>query len=278
MEFLFQKRELFIFNVLLITSLFFALCNAIRQIGRIKKLEFKAMPDSMIEPIKISWSWSRFISTAYDELKKQIDVISNAPWLRGLWVGLFLSIPLLIFLALIDFKGTIKALVNAVVPMIFFPYLLPSLIAFITLAIINGLKAPKEEIESTSAYPNQNIKKSFSSGLTVFSLILIISLITSFLIPQQWLATSRISSFFVTALGLFFALKLGWELGLAASIKHCILRLILYRNGYIPWNYAHFLDYAAERIFLQKVGGGYIFIHRLLLEHFAQMELDELRR
>jgi len=28
----------------------------------------------------------------------------------------------------------------------------------------------------------------------------------------------------------------------------------------------------AERIFLRKVGGGYIFVHRLLMEHFAGME------
>jgi hypothetical protein len=39
----------------------------------------------------------------------------------------------------------------------------------------------------------------------------------------------------------------------------------------IPWNYARFLDYATERLFLQKVGGGYIFVHRMLLEHFAGM-------
>jgi hypothetical protein len=57
-------------------------------------------------------------------------------------------------------------------------------------------------------------------------------------------------------------------------IPHLTLRLILYRDGYIPWNYSRFLDYAAERTFLQKVGGGYIFIHRLLLEHFAQMKLE----
>ncbi|NEO16045.1 MULTISPECIES: hypothetical protein [unclassified Moorena] len=43
-------------------------------------------------------------------------------------------------------------------------------------------------------------------------------------------------------------------------------------NNYIRWNYARFLDYAADRIFLQKVGGGYIFIHRMLMEHFAQMK------
>ena len=54
-----------------------------------------------------------------------------------------------------------------------------------------------------------------------------------------------------------------------SCIQHFALRLILYRNNKIPWNYARFLDYAAERIFLQKVGGGYIFIHRMLMEHFA---------
>lgn len=58
-----------------------------------------------------------------------------------------------------------------------------------------------------------------------------------------------------------------------ACIQHVILRLVLYFNRYIPWNYARFLDYATQLIFLQKVGGGYIFIHRLLLEHFAEMEV-----
>lgn len=67
--------------------------------------------------------------------------------------------------------------------------------------------------------------------------------------------------------GLFLGL-----LGGSASIRHFALRLMLYRIGHIPWNYARFLDYAADRLFLQKVGGGYIFVHRMLLEHFAQME------
>jgi CHAT domain/NACHT domain len=57
-------------------------------------------------------------------------------------------------------------------------------------------------------------------------------------------------------------------------IKHITLRVILYLKKYIPWNYARFLDYATERIFLQKVGGGYIFIHRLLQEHFSSLKLD----
>jgi hypothetical protein len=36
-------------------------------------------------------------------------------------------------------------------------------------------------------------------------------------------------------------------------------------------NYVKFLDYAEERIFLRKIGGGYIFIHRLLQDYFAAL-------
>ncbi|NEP10774.1 MAG: NACHT domain-containing protein [Symploca sp. SIO2C1] len=55
-------------------------------------------------------------------------------------------------------------------------------------------------------------------------------------------------------------------------IQHFTLRVLLWWKGYIPWNYALFLDYATEHIFLQKVGGGYIFIHQTLMEHFAQLQ------
>jgi DNA polymerase III delta prime subunit len=71
--------------------------------------------------------------------------------------------------------------------------------------------------------------------------------------------------------GLGFGLLAALWYGGLDIIQHYTLRLILYLKGYIPRNYAHFLDYAAERVFLQKVGGSYIFIHRLLLEHFAAM-------
>jgi hypothetical protein len=44
--------------------------------------------------------------------------------------------------------------------------------------------------------------------------------------------------------------------------------------GQLPFNLVPFLDYAAERIFLRKVGGGYIFIHRYLMEYFAALEAE----
>ena len=60
-----------------------------------------------------------------------------------------------------------------------------------------------------------------------------------------------------------------------ACIQHLVLRIMLWRNGSAPLNYVRFLDCAAERIFLRKVGGGYIFVHRLLLEYFASLEPEE---
>lgn len=65
---------------------------------------------------------------------------------------------------------------------------------------------------------------------------------------------------------------LGWLVFGLACIQHLTLRLILYKEELMPWNYARFLDWACDRLFLQRVGGGYIFVHRLLMEHFAQME------
>ena len=48
----------------------------------------------------------------------------------------------------------------------------------------------------------------------------------------------------------------------------------VYRNGYMPRRLHRFLDHCTKLVFLRpkgSVGGGYIFIHRLLLEHFAAM-------
>jgi len=74
--------------------------------------------------------------------------------------------------------------------------------------------------------------------------------------------------------GLISGLLAGLWYGGLDIIQHFTLRFILYRNGHIPWNYTCLLDYAAERIFLRKVGGGYIFVHRLLMDYFASLEGD----
>ncbi|MEO8954240.1 MAG: hypothetical protein ABI396_04880, partial [Ktedonobacteraceae bacterium] len=75
---------------------------------------------------------------------------------------------------------------------------------------------------------------------------------------------------------LSFALLIGLIAGLLNGGLFCfryfVLCVVLWQVGLIPWNYPRFLDYAAERILLRKVGGGYIFVHRLLLEYFASLD------
>ncbi|MBV7328221.1 NACHT domain-containing protein [Chloroflexi bacterium TSY] len=79
------------------------------------------------------------------------------------------------------------------------------------------------------------------------------------------------------SLGLIGGLSDGVIGGGDVVTKHCILRLILWRQGNSPLNYARFLDYCHDRIFLRKVGGGYVFIHRMLLEHFAQFDKKDIQ-
>ena len=75
--------------------------------------------------------------------------------------------------------------------------------------------------------------------------------------------------------GLFFGLLGGLSLGGFAVTQHYTLRLIVAFKNVFPWRIVLFLDYCVDRIFLRKVGGGYIFVHRLLMEHFAAMYQEE---
>ncbi|QJB44512.1 NACHT domain-containing protein [Dolichospermum flos-aquae] len=150
----------------------------------------------------------------------------------------------------------------------------------LTLGLINALKG--SEIEAKTI-PNQGIWRSaMNVGVTGFINWLIFVPIYWFytrliiIVYKEWIF--KISAWGESSLvdlitpGLRWGLMLGLIFGGGlACIRHFTLRLILHRNNYIPWNYARFLDYASDRIFLQKVGGGYIFVHRMLLEHFARM-------
>ena len=66
-------------------------------------------------------------------------------------------------------------------------------------------------------------------------------------------------------LGVGFALAFG----LLAYLHHARLRRILHDRGYIAEEYPAFLNQTAERNLLRKVGGGYTFVHALLLQYFS---------
>jgi adenylate kinase family enzyme len=133
------------------------------------------------------------------------------------------------------------------------------LIFALIIGLIRGLRG--SEIE-TKTIPNQGIRRSATNAVIIVLVSwLILFLIIFRLFPQGLQSRTSIISW-----GLILGLLFG---GGIACIQHFSLRLILWGKGFIPSNLARFLDYASDRIFLQKVGGGYIFVHRMLLEHFA---------
>jgi hypothetical protein len=67
----------------------------------------------------------------------------------------------------------------------------------------------------------------------------------------------------------FFGLTAGMWYGGLDVLHHYSLRVLLFVLRGLPLRYARFLDHAQQLIFVQRVGGGVVFTHRLLLEHFA---------
>jgi NACHT domain len=140
-----------------------------------------------------------------------------------------------------------------------------------------GCEIQKKDKTNYGIY--RSVVNALITGVPIFLIVgLSVWLFTGFsvwlFVGTEW--TNRLFT------GLFYGLLAGLTGGLInggnASIRHFVLRVMLHRKGYVPWNYARFLDHATDRLFLQKVGGGYIFVHRMLLEHFAEMSIEQGKR
>ena len=156
----------------------------------------------------------------------------------------------------------------------------PELISFwpispFSTVMVSLINPSYEEIRVS---PNQGIWRSALNARN-YAVIsgLIVGLITG-------LCFCKLSGGLITGLlfgGLIGGLIGGLFFGGRACIQHFTLRVILRLSGSIPWDYAQFLNYTTERMFLQRVGGRYKFIHDLLQKHFAALtpaQVKELSR
>jgi DNA polymerase III delta prime subunit len=152
------------------------------------------------------------------------------------------------------------------------------LVGGLTLGLLNGFSHERLE-KHLIMVPNQGIRRSAQISVSAgvlggLACLLLFALGLTW--SDNWSVEGLILGLFT---GLFFALFVGPLVGLffggTAYIKHLLLRLFLWRMRCTPWNYSRFLDYAAERILLRKVGGGYIFVHRLLFDYFAALSTKD---
>ncbi|MGK7898532.1 MAG: NACHT domain-containing NTPase, partial [Xenococcus sp. (in: cyanobacteria)] len=100
--------------------------------------------------------------------------------------------------------------------------------------------------------------------------ILILWLTVLLILPTNFPDINISVSFY----GVFWLVSYLLRNGAFTYIQNLVVRAVL-GNRYVPLNYTEFLDYAVDRIFMYKSGRGYLFIHRMLMEHFANMELDK---
>lgn len=117
--------------------------------------------------------------------------------------------------------------------------------------------------------PGQLVRRSIYSALVCMAVSIAVSS------PCVWYRETRslpdhwdtiIAGFeLLSWVGLFAALERGGYF----VLRHYLARLLLWWKRLAPWRYVDFLDAAADRVFLRKVGGGYIFVHRMFMEYLA---------
>ncbi|HVF58808.1 MAG TPA: hypothetical protein VNJ70_03220 [Thermoanaerobaculia bacterium] len=160
-----------------------------------------------------------------------------------------------------------------------FVWLAAALVGALAGTIFNGLQS---RVVALKTVPNQGIRLSLRNAFVGGGLV---GLAFGFAGAAggyalgRWVSSQAgvgpaLGPLYGTLFGILAALAAGLYAGLwyggADVIYHWVLRLILSAKRLLPLRLSDFLDYAAEDLgFLQKVGGGYMFIHRYLLEHFA---------
>ncbi len=132
--------------------------------------------------------------------------------------------------------------------------LLFSMLSLLIVGVLSGFASEMLD-ERLFVRPNQGIRRSASSAvryglgaglLNWLVLTLVGAFIARFFPP---LVVKPEFVFFGTlAFALTIGLAFGFYKGGEACLKPMLLRLMLWLGGNIPWNYAHFLDYATERI------------------------------
>ncbi|BCL79632.1 TIR domain-containing protein [Ktedonobacteria bacterium brp13] len=162
------------------------------------------------------------------------------------------------------------------------------LAALVVVALVGGLVGglpPMQLPEKFSFSPNEGIWRSGKRGLLFVLLAILLFGIAGGVIFGMFgasigdLAYGLVFGLVLGSVGgLIFGLAfglVGGRTGLAAFLQHFVLRFFLWRLNLLPWNLVAFLDEATARLLLRKVGGSYIFVHRLLRDVLATQKNNE---
>lgn len=216
-----------------------------------------------------------------------------------LYLGGLVSVVLLIAFTILVTVSSVILVLNISLPIwvVTFFYKAPEIFLYISLSLLLLVCSltcylkffdycEKTHDYSLATYIGSSTTFNFllSSIRASWSIYLTISL----LIPSIFLALSNfkpildllVSKGLITAtvewlIGYFiFFSVIGFPIFLLRVSRYFLLDFLLKISQVVPWNYREFLDWACDRFILQKVGDSYIFIHRMIREHFAEMDIE----
>jgi Permuted papain-like amidase enzyme, YaeF/YiiX, C92 family len=143
------------------------------------------------------------------------------------------------------------------------------------LMLLLALPGLKPALPGLQAAPNQGLKTTARYAWRAGVAAALVVLVPAVVLDESTLGTTAFDPFprapsVLMVPALFVATMAFLQVGGRELTRHLTLRGLLWLTGATPLRLARFLNYAASDLrLLQKVGGGYIFVHRLLLEHFA---------
>ncbi|HYN87465.1 MAG TPA: hypothetical protein VER55_02985 [Ardenticatenaceae bacterium] len=197
---------------------------------------------TVVEQVRLRWSWKRYEQEML--LALVLGVVLGLVFTRGL--------------------GLVRRLVGGLGLGLVFG------LGGLVFVLVEG--SEREDVTSRKN-PNQGIWDSLRRGLGVGLVGLLLFGVLGVLLGIL------IGTREALALGLLFGLigaLVGGVVfgGGGVFVQHWVLRFVLWRGGWLPWDLVAFLEEAARRSLLLKVGGGYRFVHGLVQEYIANLDPD----
>jgi hypothetical protein len=203
-----------------------------------RKIIFDMISDKQQK--KFIWYWKVFFG---------VSIGMGAGVTGGLIPGLAVSVLLIFFNTWLDLLLKLqkdrlkeKSFLNAIISWIITPFFLSSI--FLD-RIVNGgqiLHRPRQILFSIGGFILAFLTLGVTTGIV-----------------------------FGVKVGIIGGLIGGVLYGSADMIQYFMMRLFMRKINTLPWQLMNFLDYGTDRLFLRKIGNGYIFIHQLLEDHFSNM-------
>ena len=223
---------------------------------------------------RFGWSIGDLLLPSYDEETNNFSMIDSLRWN---WIWTFRDTKILAVVGLVS--GLLSMLVGV---QIIYWLILFGMTGVLRI-LVNGLRGQQIDRIIRPGHRLLFSIRNFVYSFLIFGLVyalifgslteLIYRLVLKFdkkLLPEESLKIFGPLGGWIG--GLFTG---GLIFGGFAIIQYCTLRFVLARNNLLPWRLVPFLDHCVDLIFLRRVGGGYIFVHRLLMEHFAEMYVED---